>query len=410
MLKRISAAAVLSLYSLLPTGIQAKQSCPPGYTFSPYDSSVCKKTACCDPLDRCWADVDYLYWTIKDSPEPVPLVVQGPVVPSGAPILGQPGTTILLGGNKIKNDWRSGARFSLGYWFDDSQRLGAEVNYLYLPGKSISKSVFSDGSATSAYLAAPYFNENTNSESSVSIANPGVFAGTAQLKLNNSMQNAELNVIALIPRDDCSMTLSMLGGFRYWNFDEQLSFKTDSPNVAPFPSDVFLTTDKFEAKNNFYGGQVGLKLDYACYQFFFSLKGKVAVGTMHQEAKINGSLQTNDYKGFGVVETYPGGYFTMPTNLGKHKHDCFAVIPEANINFGYHFTDHLSLRVGYTFLFVNNVLWAGNEIDRTINPTQSSALTDSANPVLVGEARPKALMKSSNFWAQGLNVGLEFSF
>lgn len=396
MLKQVSLITFLGLcvYGLSLTSLSAEECYPP-----------CYGASSCDPLDRCWGEAEYLYWSVKDSPEPVPFVVESL---SESPVLNSPGSTVVLGNEKIKSHWRSGGRFSIGYWFDHSHRLGAEINYLMLPDVFKSKSVSAQGLPGSAFLSAPYFNVITGLEDSVGIALPGVYQGFAKLKLGNCMQNSELNLLAVIPYDNSMMNITLIAGFRYWNFDEELSFKTNSPNVL-LP-DIYFTQDKFHASNNFYGGQIGVKFDCIYHYFTLSLKGKVALGSLCHEAKISGLLTTNDFSGTGIVQTFSGGYFTMPSNIGKHKHCCFAVIPEANVNLGCQITDNFSMQVGYSFLFVNNVLWAANTIDREINPTQSTALSNNPHPVRIGEKRPRALSKLSNFWAQGINVGMELTF
>lgn len=345
--------------------------------------------------DRCWADADYLYWKIKDSPESVPLLIEQSL----------PASDVVFGGN-LKNGWRSGGKFGLGYWFDDSSLLGGEVSYFFLAEGTKSQTIHSNGSQL---LSVPFFNVLTGIKEFSNVALPGVFSGNAKLKLSNFMQGSELNMVANIPYH-CSFSFGVLAGFRYWNFNEELSLKTDSPFIPPFPSDIFLTTDKFQAENNFYGGQIGGKIDYCCSQFFVSLKGKIALGTIQQVAEIKGYLTTNDFTGFGPTETYPGGYFTMPSNIGRHKTHRFAVIPEMNLCLGYQLKEKWLVTVGYTFLCVSSVLWAGNEIDPQINPSQSSVLSNTSTPVLVGEARPKALLKSSSLWVQGFNVGLQWTF
>ena len=55
------------------------------------------------------------------------------------------------------------------------------------------------------------------------------------------------------------------------------------------------------------------------------------------------------------------------------------------------------------FLFLSNVARPGNQIDRTVNTTQLFG-----TPPVVGPARPAPLFNQSDFWAQGVNVGLEF--
>lgn len=364
------------------------------------------KAMCCEPL--CWAEAEYLYWKIKNSPEPVPLVTTGPVVPNLTPVLGQPGTTILIGKRDARIPARSGGRFTFGWWIDCCHIYGTELTYLFLGRMSKTHKVDSNGELGSAFLALPFFDVVTDSESSTRIALPGSFAGSAKLSISNKMQGLEWNGLARLNCIQC-LELRALAGFRYWNFDERLIFNTNSPSVVP-PPDVFFTKDEFKTRNQFFGGQLGIEGKYCWCDFFLKAKLKIALGAMVERLKIKGLLVTNDFNGFGAPVEFPAGYLAMPTNNGHHKHTRFAVIPEIDINLGYQATHWLSFQVGYTFLYANEVLWAGKQIDRGINPSQAPAITSIPSTDVVGVRRPKPLFKTSSFWAQGLNVGMEVAF
>ncbi len=360
-----------------------------------------------DCTKQFWADADYLYWKLKDSPKVIPLVVEGPEVADGSPVLGQPGTKIVLGGKKIHNPWRSGGRFALGYWFDGQERIGIEGNYFFLPRRTKKQSVSSNGTP---FLTIPYFNVNTGQESSSSIASSlGEYAGTASLKNSNTMQGAELNLLTMVIRS-CSLHFGLLAGFEYWNFIEHLSFDTNSPYVPPHTLDVYKTKEKFHVKNNFYGGQIGAMLDYVYKRFFFNLKGKIALGGMCQTSSIQGHLYTNDFDGFNAVQTFQGGYFALPSNIGSHKQTRFSVIPQAMINLGCQVVDSFRLQVGYTFLYATNVLWASKQLNRNLNPTQSALLEFTPDPVLTGKPLPTGSPKTESLWVQGMNIGFELRF
>jgi len=370
--------------------------------------STCEANECCNSF---WVDVDYLYWKIQNSPESAPLVIQTTTLAVPPPILDAPGTSVVLGGKAIDTGWRSGSRISLGYWFDCNQCYGTEVNYFFLPNESKSYSVSSDGLSGSSFLAVPYFNVVTAAEDSTIIASP-IFsiAGTAILKLTNEMQGAEFNALATIPPCLCGSNFTALAGFRYWNFREYLTFSTNSPFNPPHVPDTYTTKDEFSTKNNFYGAQLGLVWDYDYGCLSITAKGKIALGAMCESSVIKGRLLTNDYNDFGAVLEYPGGYFSLPTNIGKHSQTKFAAIPELNLNVGYQLFDCMQVKLGYTFMYVSNVLWAGKQIDRNINPTQAVSYTGAVGPMLLGFPSPKNNQKTDSLWVQGLNAGIEFRF
>lgn len=362
----------------------------------------------CDFFENFWFGAEYLGWKIQDSPKVIPLVVQGPIVPSGSPVLDQPRTKVILGDEKIKNTWSSGGRFTLGYWFDEKCALGFETNYFFLLERSKTRSVFSDGSLGSHFFTVPFFDANTEEESSVTIALPGSFSGRAKLKFANFMQGAELNLVKTMPYK--ILTVGFIAGFRYLNYTERLSFDTNSPFVPPNPTDIYQTEDKFRTTNNFYGAQVGAQLDYNYCGFWFNVKGKVAIGAMCQTADIHGQLLTNDFDGFLLPEVFRGGYFALPTNIGHHNCTNFSVVPEANINIAYNVCDAFLLKVGYTFLYATKVLRAAKQMDRNINPTQSVEIENTPDPVLVGGRSPKRTLRTSSLWVQGINIGIGYTF
>jgi hypothetical protein len=144
---------------------------------------------------------------------------------------------------------------------------------------------------------------------------------------------------------------------------ENLSFVTDSPNVAPNPPDFFHTFDRFNANNNFYGGQLGLRASYDNTRLFFNAAGKVALGSTIERVTVNGGTFTNDG---GFVSAH-GAYLAQLTNIGTQSHSQFAVVPEVNLNFGVRLTPWASIVVGYSFLYVSAVARPGDQIDRVID-------------------------------------------
>ena len=52
----------------------------------------------------------------------------------------------------------------------------------------------------------------------------------------------------------------------------------------------------------------------------------------------------------------------------------------------------------------------GDQINRTVNTSQSTAYTQDPAAQLQGAAQPTFKFESSDFWAQGINLGLAFRF
>lgn len=221
------------------------------------------------------------------------------------------------------------------------------------------------------------------------------------------MQGAELNGTVLLCPIDCT-DIALLGGFRYWYFDEKLKFFTDSSYVDH--SDVFQTQSIFCAENNFYGGQAGIKLDYRCRCFRFHICGKLALGAICERAKIDGWLLTTDLNEEGKLQKYPGSYFAQLTNMGQFSKARFSVIPEINLKLGCNANRCVSFFIGYTFLYASNVLRASNEVSDKLNPTQCYAIAYTPDAYLVGKPAPMPKLKSDGLWVQGLTAELKMRF
>ena len=138
---------------------------------------------------------------------------------------------------------------------------------------------------------------------------------------------------------------------------------------------------------------------------------------MHEVAKLNGIATTNFFNAtpggpFAGVPTQiiPGaGTFVQSTDFGRTSRHEFAIVPEININVGYQLTDAFRVFAGYDLLFLSNVLRPGNQIDRTINSSETiqSAIAGTGAPP---GTRPVVPLAGSEFWAQGVNFGLEFRY
>ena len=75
----------------------------------------------------------------------------------------------------------------------------------------------------------------------------------------------------------------------------------------------------------------------------------------------------------------------------------FTAITEIGYNLGYRFAPCTTLIVGYTFMYFNDILSPANNFDTTVNPNG-------------GATRPTVLFHHSDFWVQGLNIGITKEF
>ncbi len=375
----------------------------------------------CGPAGRVWASAEYLYWWFKDQHVPA-LVTAGSESDTTPGALGQPGTSVLVGGD-LDSEGRSGARFTVGFWLNECQTSGIEANYFLLGSRTNNIILGSSGAAGSPVIARPFFDVLGNTEDATMpgtpfqnaelVAFPGVAAGTVTVRSSSRMQGAEVNGLCnLCCCGSCDgYRVDLVYGFRWVELDEGLGISESiavSPEVPPafFGGSTIGVADTFGTRNNFYGGQVGVRGEVRRDKFFVNGRTLVALGGTHQEVTIAGNTVVSTP---GATPTHSaGGLLALPTNIGHYSRNEFSFIPEIGVNVGYQVTDHLRAYVGYTFLYWSDVVRPGDVIDTALNVTQVPTST-LAGP-LVGPARPAFQFKDSDFWAQGINFGIEVRY
>ncbi len=338
----------------------------------------------------------------KDSPTPVPIITDYYLGYAGVP-----DTSVLLGGGSVNTNPNAGFRITGAYRIDN--QWGVELSGFYIPSRSTTSSVSSTGQEGSLDLLMPYIDASTGREDVSFISNAPTYSGSAHTTLDNDLGGFELNGTWSLGTHGAWRT-SFLGGFRFLQLRESYTITTASPYNAPNPADVWNTTDNFDARNRFYGLQVGARSAYDSGPWTVGLMGKVALGTMQQRMSINGFLETNDFNNFGAVQYFPGGYYALPSNSGDHSRNEFAVVPEIGINVGYRLTPQLTAFLGYSFLYASSVARPGDQVSRTINTTQNVAWVGDTALSPTGPAQPSFSFNTSDFWAQTVSIGLVLSF
>jgi hypothetical protein len=240
----------------------------------------------------------------------------------------------------------------------------------------------------------PFFNADLGIPDAIPIAFPDAQAGGIVVAIQHRMDGAELNLRGGLG-DGGGYRLSALAGFRYLSLEESLHLATVTEALPPELGLSAAFSDNFGTRNRFYGGQIGAEGEFVRNGLVFRVLAKVALGDMQEEANISGTTtNTNPIEG---TTTTAGGLFTGDHNLGHHSRDRFAVVPEVGVTVGFRLGDNVTATVGYTFLYASSVLRPGEQIDLAVN---------GAPP----HARPAFTFNSSDFWAQGVNFGLEFRY
>lgn len=382
-------------------------------------------------IDGAWVRADYLLWSTEGMNVP-PLVTTSPTgTPrSMAGVLGEEGTSVLFGDSTIFEDSRSGGRIRGGIWWDPCHIFGMEGEYLALEDAT---ETFSASSAGDPILARPFFDPLAGQETAELVAFPGLISGQVdveamtqfnsagfRLRLNAANQTfcepcgggvCDNNFLANefrssgLPGTDhdfnqSSYRLDLLGGYRYLRLDDHLQITERLDSLDTTTPGTFDISDSFDTENRFNGGEIGLLFEVQRRRWSIELLTKIALGTTQQVVTING--QTTSDEG-GDVVTEPGGLLAQRTNMGTFEANQFSVVPELGVTLGYQLTQHTRLTVGYTLIYWSGVARAGDQIDLDVNPN----LLPPETVPFTGPARPEFNLVESDFWAQGLNAGVD---
>lgn len=369
---------------------------------------ACGTAACdpaCGPAGQTWVRGEWLFWVTSGQPLP-PLVTTAPAnTPrAAAGILGQPGTLTQFGGRRTNNDFRNGFRLTAGTWLDDDRAFGLEGDFFFL-GRS--RQGFAASSAGTDVIARPFFDPLANAPVAELVSFPGVLAGSVVADSRSNAIGGGLNALCNLCCDPCGRVDWVLG-YRYFQLRDELTITEDLTALTgqtrvPAGS-RYLITDRFKTTNDFHGAVVGLSGERRSGNFFYGGKATVALGGVSQRTEISGQT-TIIPPAPGVPQTLPGGLLAQPSNIGTYTTDRFAVMPEVGVRAGVYLTDHARVYAGYNFVYLSSVARAGDQIDLRVNPNQLPPANGLGGPGL-----PAFPDKTTDFWLQGVTIGVELRY
>lgn len=350
---------------------------------------------------RFWIEADYLLWFTRNTSVP-PLLTRGQTTDPLPGALGSPGTKFLYGGPIDYKD-RSGARFAAGIQFGPENAFGFDAGYLFLTARTIGTTLTSPGNPV---LARPFFNLATNREDSSIVTYPGAVSGTVDINNSSSFQGFETNLSARVWCEGKNR-LTLLAGFRYLNLDEDLNITevvTGQAKALQFAGININVSDRFALNNDFFGGQIGVRSEYHFGKFELDVVAKIALGDSRETSTVSGRTVANT----AIPINAPAGLLALASNSGTFTRNAFAVVPEVGVNLGLRITERFSAFAGYTFIYWSDVARPGDQIDRNLNPNLIPTSNTFGTPG--GPARPAPGIRSTDFYAHGLNVGLSFRY
>jgi hypothetical protein len=338
------------------------------------------------PIARCdvsWLDLELLLWFRPGSDLP-PLVSTGPISVSRT----------IFGNETVGDELSVGGRITIGRWFDPSHTGGIMLRYFLTEEQDVEFN-----STGQPLVARPFIDVTPGSpafgaESALFVNSPSGPTGDVSVQLSSNLTGGDVIFRWLVHSNECA-DIDFLLGYMTTKIDEDLSIS----HTLSASGVTLRGTDVFETRNEFHGVQVGLMGNHDCLLWNFSALAKIGIGNMRQEVNIFGSEAR-----VPPFVTSAGGLLALPSNIGMHVQDEFALVPECGVGLSYHLTEHTDLTVGYSFMYWNQVVLPGDQIDRAVNATQARG------GVLTGEARPRIAFHETDFFVHGVNLGVHIRF
>ena len=386
-------------------------------------SSGCGQASCsscaacpCGLPGRFWLRADYLIWWTRGMDTPA-LVTTGDssVSRTNAGVLGIPGTQTIFGDEELFSDSRSGARFRLGKWCDQCNWIGFETEYFFLADEDQNFHACDVGSTV---FARPFFNVNLGREDAELVQFPGVVNGAVKIEADTSFWgisprlrvNLACEKFGCDPCDPCcdscnpcnvgGYRMDLLVGYRYLSLEDDLTIRETLSTVDALSPTFFTLRDTFNTSNDFNGVDIGLLWEGYKGPWSLELIGRVAFGNTSQDVFIDGATTTTQG---GVAVSDPGALLALESNSGTFSRDEFSVVSEFGATLGYALSARSRFLVGYTFIYWPNVVRAGEQIDLNVNTDLLPPPQATDDPEV-----PAFAFNETNFWAQGISLGLEY--
>lgn len=422
----------------LPPGAEAAPTPPPvlvpvirpamnldGTAFHPQPGAFVSEVR--DPLapmgnepTRFFIGAEYLLWNIKPGPLPVPVAttttLQPPPITGAVGRLGEPGTVVVLGNTDLQFGTFSGLRMNAGYLINPESGLSIEASGFFLERRSDNSFAVADNLGN-PLLAIPVVNVLNGNEGRAIYGFPGEFLGGIGITSGSRLWGFEVNGALNSLICGCNFRVDVLAGFRYADLNENVGigastfiigngFLSTYRDQILTIGDTIITQDDFKARNQFYGGQLGLRAESTFGRLFVQGLAKIALGSTRQTIDVQGLTTV---VASGTVLQDAGGVFASPTNIGQVSRSQFSIIPELGVNVGWQLNECVRVAAGYSITWWTNVVRPGDQIDRVINPTYLPTTRD-FSVVPFGPISPVVLWNQSDFWVHGVNLSLEIRF
>lgn len=351
-----------------------------------------------------YAEADFLLFWFK------PICLNVPVISVGNPTnavpgaINQPGTQIVVGGSpphQFNFGGTAGGETKLG-WLSGDGTFGFEASGLFMAtGEARQAFIASPNGSPASYL--PY-QAPDNTQQALRFTIPGVVTGSSVAAGTTHLWGLESNVVLPMTVDRCGYSLygAFLVGARYLDLTDQDRID-NTLSLVNDPSDYASGTDRVVTRNQFAGPQVGASMGITWGRLSLLYTNKLAAGITHQVRGIMGSplYSATDLSPLLV----PGPLIALPSNIGSESANRVTLVPEIGLKARLALAPWCSLSLGYRLIYWNKVLCPGDQMDPLVNITQLPF-----HGPFTGPPNPSPLFVHTDFFAQGIEAGIQFRF
>ena len=372
---------------------------------------TCCGTLCSPGGCGMYVRAEYLLWSTKGMHLPALVTTGDPtstVIPAG--VINEDGslpgnTTILFGNGLVNGQGRSGGRIVFGTHINPCWAM--EGDYY---GLTDQRTAFRGVSTGDTFLGIPFFDESNDGLPAVFVVAPGAGGPDGDISIDavTRFQGAGARLLRNLccwegcgPSwwDGCPVPLAkrfdLLMGYRFNRLDDALTIR----ETHDIQGTTRIGRDVFDTENEFHGFDLGTMLQFRRGCWSLDLTTKVGIGNTRSVVLINGVAFQD-----GIQQTPAGSILAVSSNSGRHVNNAFTMLPEVDLNAGYQINPCWRFTCGYSLMYWCGVYRAGDQIDQHINPNLWPPLPLNGNNAGLWPQYPG---RGSDFWAQGVNFGLE---
>lgn len=352
----------------------------PSSRVNDYDWDAATDLALASTLGQAWFRADYLWLNYRD---PSSIDLGGPTLldTSGPfPAIDRvTGVRILTNGTLIDqsgldNKGANGMKFTMGI---PTQLFAIEASaFSMIESKSkLNVDPFFDTSTFFSPLTIPVI--PLTRDGVPSLVDFVLFDQGVDVKYRSRLQGADVKVVFPALTPNVGMEVSPLLGFNYVNINNRLNI--EGADLASLTEHVIAS----RADNHVFGPEIGLRMEARSKWITFGFEPKLTFGVN----RIMNRVATEQV--FSPTEA---------NRLIEETQNKFTPILDLSTYARIRLAENLDLSLGYQFMGMAGV-----------SQSQRNIVWDSTS-VLTAPPRIRLDMRRQDFWAQGINVGLQWQF